>query len=86
MLYRGAITDGDVLVSLHEELVGEFEGALRDGRSIGAVVGADPVRFAEALLAKYAAGEWIESERRRLVDTIARAEAQDGRADACPPH
>lgn len=42
------------------------------------VVGAGPVEFAETLLAKYAAGEWIDKWRQRLVYAIARAEAENG--------
>lgn len=82
LLYRGVIAKGDVLVSLHEELVGGFERAAAEGTPIRQVVGADPVEFADALLAKYAAGEWIDKERQRLVDAIARAEAEDGGARA----
>ncbi|GAA0308218.1 DUF1048 domain-containing protein [Kineococcus aurantiacus] len=80
LLRRGAITEGGVLVDLHEELVGTFEQAASRGTPIGEVVGADPVRFAEVLLGGYAAGEWIAGERQRLVAAFAAAQAQDGAA------
>ena len=60
-----------------EELVGVFEGAAAKGSPARPVVGSDPVELADALLAKYAAGEWIDEERQRLVKVIARAEAED---------
>ncbi|WP_432495768.1 DUF1048 domain-containing protein [Kineococcus auxinigenes] len=78
LLHRGAITKGDVLVDLHLELVGVFERASSDGTPVREVLGADPVQFADTLLSRYASGEWIEKGRRRLVDAIARAEAQSG--------
>ncbi|WP_432570711.1 DUF1048 domain-containing protein [Kineococcus sp. SYSU DK005] len=76
--HRALITKGDVLVDLHVELVEAFERAAAQGTPIREVVGGDPVRFAEALLSKHAAGGWIEQERQRLVAAIAGAEAQNG--------
>ena len=76
--YRAVIVKGDVVVDLHVELVEAFERAAAQGTPIREVVGGDPVQFAEALLGKHAAGEWIEGERQRLVAAIAGAEEQDG--------
>lgn len=78
LLHRGAITRGDLLVALHEELVEAFERAAADGVGVRRVVGADPVRYAEGLLGRYAEGEWIEKERHRLVEAITRAEQRVG--------
>ncbi|MQA82497.1 MAG: DUF1048 domain-containing protein [Streptosporangiales bacterium] len=83
----GAVTKGDVLVDLYQELAEVFERAAADGTPIREVVGADPLRFADMLLSKYAAAgwsdkEWIDKEQhkeqQRLVGTIAQAEAEDG--------
>ncbi|WP_449276733.1 DUF1048 domain-containing protein [Leucobacter sp. GX24907] len=76
LLYRGVIAKGDVLVSLHEEVAAVFERAASANTPIREVVGADPVEFADTLLSKYAAGEWIDMERERLIATIAEAEAR----------
>lgn len=78
LMYRGAITKGDTLVSMLEELADVFERAASDGTPVRGVVGDDPVRFADDFLAKYAEGEWIDKERKRLVEAIARAEAENG--------
>ena len=78
LLYRGVIAKGDVLVSLHEELADVFEQAAAEGTPIRQVLDADPVEFADALLSKYAAGEWIDKERQRLIVAIAEADAQGG--------
>ncbi|NAZ76526.1 DUF1048 domain-containing protein [Kineococcus sp. T13] len=78
LLRRGVIAKGDVLVDLHVELVEVFERAASQGTPVSEVVGGDPVHFADTLLGKYAAGEWIDEERRRLVSAIADAEAENG--------
>lgn len=66
----GAISKGDVLVRMTEDLADLFENAAADGTSIRQIVGDDPVEFAELFLANYAEGQWIVKERRRLVAAI----------------
>jgi DNA-binding ferritin-like protein (Dps family) len=76
-------TDGDSAASMFEDLAELFEQGLADGTSVRALVGEDPLEFAEAFLANYPEG-WMSTERRRLTDAIDRAagdrSAQDGRA------
>ena len=82
LTHRGVITRGDVLVDLHEEVVDVFERAAAAGTAIREVVGPDPVHFADTLLGRYVADGWVDKERRRLVEAIARAETQGGSATA----
>ncbi len=70
--YFGAITKGDVLVSMLEDLADLFEQSAADGTSIRAVVGDDPVEFAETFVQNYSAGQWINKERERLINAIDR--------------
>jgi DNA-binding ferritin-like protein (Dps family) len=78
LMYYGSITRGDVLVSMLEDLADFFEQAAADGTPIRAVVGEDPVEFAEAFMQNYAEGQWIKKERNRLTNAI------DGVADHEP--
>lgn len=78
LMYRGAITKGDTLVAMLDELVDRFERAAAEGTPTRDVVGDDPVRFADEFLTKYSADEWIDKERVRLVAAITRAEAANG--------
>jgi DNA-binding ferritin-like protein (Dps family) len=73
LMYFGAITKGDVLVSMFEDLADLFEQSAADGTSVRAVVGDDPVEFAETFLQNYSEGQWINKERERLTDAIDRA-------------
>ena len=43
---------------------------------IRAIVGNDPVEFAEEFLRNYTQGQWINKERERLMKDIARAEGE----------
>ena len=73
LTYFGMITKGDTLMSMLEDLAELFEQSAASGTSIRAIVGNDPVEFAETFLANYSEGQWINKERRRLKDTIDRA-------------
>ena len=77
LTYFGAITRGDVLVSMLEDLADLFEQGAADGTPIRAIVGDDPVEFAEEFLRNYAEGQWINKERARLTEAIARAETEE---------
>jgi DNA-binding ferritin-like protein (Dps family) len=80
LTYSGAITRGDVQMPMLEDLADLFEQAAAEGTPIRAVVGEDPVEFAETLLRNYPDGQWINTEAERLVNAIERAEAEDGRS------
>ena len=69
-MYFGAITKGDVMMSMLEDLADLFEQSAANGTPIRAIVGDDPVEFAEAFLRNYAEGQWINKERARLTEAI----------------
>jgi DNA-binding ferritin-like protein (Dps family) len=75
LTYFGAITKGDVLMSMLEDLADLFEQSAANGSPIRSIVGDDPVDFAETFLRNYAEGQWINKERARLTEAIDRAAA-----------
>ncbi len=77
LTYFGAIVKGDVLVSMLEDLADLFEQSAANGTPIRAVVGEDPVEFAEAFVQNYSEGQWINKERERLNIAIKRAAGED---------
>ena len=72
LMYFGAITKGDTLASMLEDLADLFEQSAADGTPIREIVGQDPVEFAEAFLQNYSEGQWINRERERLTNAIDR--------------
>ena len=79
LMYFGAITKGDTMMSMLEDLADLFEQAAADETPIRSVVGEDPVEFAETFLRNYSDGQWINKERERLIKAIARAEEGEAR-------
>ncbi len=77
LTYFGAITRGDILMSMLEDLADLFEQSAANGTPIRAIVGDDPVEFAETFLRNYAEGQWINKERARLTEAIDRAAGTD---------
>jgi DNA-binding ferritin-like protein (Dps family) len=69
----GAMTKGDVLVSMLEDLADLFEQSAANRTPIREIVGDDPVEFAEEFLRNYSEGKWINKERARLTGAIDRA-------------
>lgn len=80
LMYAGAVAKGDVLVRMLEDLADLMEGAAADGIPIRGIVGDDPVEFAETFLRNYEDGQWVSSERARLVRSIEQAESERGDA------
>ncbi|GAA5191806.1 hypothetical protein GCM10023346_12270 [Arthrobacter gyeryongensis] len=79
LMYFGAITKGDVLLRMLGDLTDLFEQSAADGTPIRAIVGDDPVEFAETFMRNYTGGQWINKERERLVKAIDAAAGDDGR-------
>ena len=77
LLYFGAIAKGDVLVSMLEDLLDLFEQSAANRTPIRAIVGEDPVGFAEEFVRNYSEGQWINKERERLTSAIERAAGED---------
>jgi DNA-binding ferritin-like protein (Dps family) len=78
LMYYGAITKGDVLVSMLNDLADLFEQSAASETPIRAIVGEDPVEFVETFLRNYADGQWINKERERLTTAISRAAGDAG--------
>jgi len=70
LMYFGAISNGDTLMSMLDDLADLFEQNAANGTAIRAVVGDDPVEFAETFLQNYSEGRWINKERERLTNAI----------------
>ena len=73
LMYYGAIAKGGVLVAMLEDLLDLFEQSATAGTPVRAVVGDEPVEFAEDFVRNYAGGQWINTERERLTAAIDRA-------------
>ncbi|AZK92465.1 MULTISPECIES: DUF1048 domain-containing protein [Streptomyces] len=66
--------DADSNASMFEDLADLFEQAAADGIPVGAVVGEDPVEFAEAFARNYTEGGYVPGRaRKRLAGDIADA-------------
>jgi DNA-binding ferritin-like protein (Dps family) len=81
VMYYGGITDGETLMTMFGDLADLWERAAIDGTPVRAIVGDDPVEFAEAFAQAYSGRQWIDKERKRLTDAIDQAAADDHRAD-----
>jgi DNA-binding ferritin-like protein (Dps family) len=76
--------DGDTAASMFEDLADLFEQSAANSTPIRAIVGEDPVEFAETFLRNYPEGSWIVRERSRLTSAIDTAAAEDGAEDTGP--
>lgn len=65
------------LLSMLEDLADLFEQSVADGTSVRAIVGEDPVEFAEAFLRNYPEGGWVSREKERLTAAIDRVVSND---------
>lgn len=72
-MYAGPIARGDVYVQMLEDLADLFERSAVDGLPVRSIVGEDPVEFADTFIANYSDDQWINKERRRLIETIDRS-------------
>ena len=71
LVHRRALASGDLVTNLVlDDLADVFEQCEADGVDVRAIVGEDPVEFAELLLANHVDGDWIATERSRLLHTI----------------
>ena len=73
MIY-GGVTDGDTAVKMNSDFADLWEGAAADGTPVRAIVGDDPVEFAETFAHAYTGAHWIDKERARLTEAIEEAE------------
>ena len=73
-MYYGGITDGDTLITMFGDFADLWERAAADGTPVRAIVGEDPVEFAETFVALLPGKQWIDKERDRLTRAIDDAE------------
>lgn len=73
-MYYGGITDGNTLMKMFGDLADLWERAAIDGTPVRAIVGDDPVEFAETFAQAYSGRQWIDKERERLTKAIDAAE------------
>jgi DNA-binding ferritin-like protein (Dps family) len=73
MIY-GGVTDGETSVKMLGDLADLWERAAADGTPVRAIVGDDPVEFAETFAEAYTGKHWIDKERARLTRAIEDAE------------
>jgi DNA-binding ferritin-like protein (Dps family) len=73
-MYYGGIVDGETSLTMLGDFVELWERAAADGTSVRAIVGDDPVEFAEAFAQAYTGKHWIDKERARLTKAIEDAE------------
>lgn len=77
VLYCGGVTDGETLVTMFGDLADLWERAAVDETPVRAIVGDDPVEFAETFARAYNGKQWIDTERARLVEAIEDAERKE---------
>ncbi|GGR92274.1 hypothetical protein Snoj_52830 [Streptomyces nojiriensis] len=74
-------TDGDSNASMFEDLADLFEQAAADGTPIRAIVGEDPVEFADAFARNYSEGGYVPARaKKQLAEAISHAEAAEDTA------
>ena len=74
LMYTSGITDGDTMVTMFGDHADLWERAAADETPVRAIVGDDPVEFAETFAAAYAGTRWIDKERARLIAAVDDAE------------
>lgn len=72
-MYFGGVTDGDTLVTMFGDFADLWERAAIDGTTVRALVGEDPVEFAEDFAGSYNGKQWIDKERARLTAAVDQA-------------
>ena len=74
LMYYGGVTDGETALRMFGDLADLWERAAVDGTPVRAIVGDDPVEFAEAFAQADSGKQWIDKERARLTKAIEDAE------------
>jgi len=76
LMFSGGVTDGETAVKMFADFADLWERAAADGTPVRAIVGDDPVEFAEAFAGAYGGKQWIDKERARLIEAIDAAESE----------
>ncbi|MFC0100749.1 DUF1048 domain-containing protein [Micromonospora marina] len=70
LTYQGGIVDGNTLVTMLGDFADLWERAAADNTPVRAIVGDDPVEFAETFVSAYSGRQWLNKERARLRKAI----------------
>ena len=73
-MYYGGIVDGETVLRMMDDFADLWDRAAADGTPVRAIVGDDPVGFAETFAQAYTGKRWIDKERARLTKAIEDAE------------
>ena len=76
LMVSGGVTDGETAVKMFADFADLWERAAADGTPVRAIVGDDPVEFAETFAGAYSGKQWIDKERARLIEAIDAAESE----------
>ena len=76
-MYYGGVTDGETAVKMLGDFADLWERAAADGTPLRAIVGDDPVEFADTFAQAYTGKRWIDKERARLTKAIEDAEREE---------
>jgi len=68
---------GDELLAMLEDLADLFEESAASATPIRAIVGEDPVEFAEAFRRNYPVGQWIAREQERLKQAVENSDREE---------
>lgn len=74
VMSTAGVVDGATLVDMIQDLLEMFERAAADGTPVSALLGEDPVEFAEEFIASYRGKKWTDKERAKLRDAITKAD------------
>ena len=77
LMATSGLTDGDAHVRMVGDLVDLWDAAAADERPVRAIVGDDPVEFADGFAEAYAGERWIDKARARLVRAMDEAERRE---------
>jgi DNA-binding ferritin-like protein (Dps family) len=79
MYYGGVTTEGETALKMFDDFAELWERAAADGTPVRAIVGDDPVEFAETFAQSYIGKHWIDKERARLNKAVEDAEQREQR-------
>jgi DNA-binding ferritin-like protein (Dps family) len=76
-MYNGStVIEGDTAITMMSDFTELWERAVEDATPVRAIVGDDPVEFADSFAEAYTGKRWIDKERARLTEAIAQAERE----------
>jgi len=76
-MYNGGTPEDAVVLTMMSDFIDLWERAAADGTPVRAIVGDDPVEFADSFVQAYVGKRWIDKERARLTKAIDDAERRE---------